>query len=139
MHKTLSLLALTSAVLLAAPAFAEEKTTYESKTKISQDSDTYKKKEEVTSKGPEGKTSVTAKTTVDVDADGDVEETMTTKAVDDPKGLGNKTKTETKDVVKHDKKTGMTTTEHKKEVDGKTVEHTKSGDTTTPPAPSPAR
>lgn len=127
MNKTILLITAAAGLALAAPAFAEEVTT-ESKatTKVDRDSDgSYTEKRTTTQsrKDSEG-TNVSAKTTVEVEADedGNVEKTVKTEQVRDPKGLFNKEKTVVTDKVKA--KDGEVETTHKKKVNGKTVEET---------------
>ena len=109
MNKTV-LLASVAAVLLAAPAFAEDvehKSTFKSETTDA------------------AGTTVTTEKKVksEVDEKGNVKEKVTTEQKTDPKGLMNSTKVETKDTVKSED--GKTVTTHEKEVNGDTVEKTK--------------
>ncbi len=118
MNKTLSLLAAVAGVAFAAPSFAAEES-YESKVKVEKDADgdmTKKVTEESTDAS--GKVKTETKAEVDVDANG-TEKTVTTKTVNDPKGLMNKTTTKTEDKVHKD---GTHT--HTKKVNGKKVEET---------------
>jgi hypothetical protein len=125
--KTAMLLASVAAIALGAPAFAAEKETFKSETKVEKDAKgNYEAKSSATKTDTAGTTTaVEKKVDVDVDKDGSKETTVKTTESTDPKGLGNKTKTVTKDTeeVKAD---GTVEAEHKKTVDGKTVEHEKS-------------
>jgi hypothetical protein len=121
--KTHALLLTTVAVLsLGGAAFAADKTTYESKTKVESDSKGNYNEENKTQKtNAAGSTTHKEKVEVDVHANGDVDNTVKTEKTTDPKGLMNKTSTKTTDTqdVKHD---GVTKSTHKKVVNGKTVE-----------------
>lgn len=112
------------ALALAGSALAEEKTKYESEVKIGQDSKgNYERKTSEERKDATGKSSTETTVDVDVEGDGDTEKTVTTKAVNDPKGLMNKTTTKTKDKITQED--GKITQEHKKTVNGRTVEEDK--------------
>jgi hypothetical protein len=130
MKKTFALLATAAIIGLTAPAFAaDDKTTTETSTKVTQDaSGNYEKKATEETKSPTETTKNEEKTKTKVDSAGNADTTTTSEQVTDPNGLFNKTKTTTKDEVKH--KDGKTTHKHKKKVNGKTVENT----TTTAPS-----
>ncbi len=124
MQKLLTMLAI-AGVTLGAPAFAADKVTSETDTHSKVESKSDGSYEE-TSKAKQvrtdasGKSSAETKVDVNVDKTGEREKTTTTTQVDDPKGLFNKSKTVTKDKVKH--KDGKVTVSHKKKVNGKTTE-----------------
>lgn len=125
MNKLHVLLASAAALTLAAPAFAADKETYKSETKVEKDTDgDYKAKTETTKTDAAGTTtSVEKKVDIDVDKHGNVDKTVKTEETVDPKGLMNKTTTKTTDTEKT-KADGTTETSHKKKVNGKTVEDT---------------
>jgi hypothetical protein len=124
MNKVLTLLAATAGVAFATAALADEKAKIETKatTSIEQDSDSYEEKRELSqdSRDASGRLSNETTVKIEAEADGDAERTATTKMVEDPKGLGNKTRTVTKDTVKRED--GQVTTKHTKKVNGKIVE-----------------
>lgn len=122
MNKTL-LLASAAAVALSAPAFAADKETYKSTTKVEHDSKgNYDAKSATTKTDAAGTTTSKEKTVeVDVDAKGNTDTTVKTEESTDPKGLMNKTKVKTTDTEKA-KVDGTVDTTHKKTVNGKTVE-----------------
>ncbi len=128
MNRTLALLAAVAGVAFAAPSFAADTATYETKTKVKADDDgDYKETTTTESKDMAGtKTESESKVDVDAKADGSVEKTVTTEKTSDPKGLGNKTKVKTKDTVKTDAAGNTMDSKHKKTVNGKTVEDTES-------------
>jgi hypothetical protein len=131
MYKKLSLLAAAAGIAFAGPALAEDKTTYTSETKVEKSaSGDYEKKTKVERKDPSGMESLETKTNIDVDADGDVEKTVETKQVNDPKGLMNKQTVKTEDKEIH--QDGKVTTKHTKKVNGKVVEDTESHGGTSP-------
>jgi hypothetical protein len=117
---------LTSAAILAfsTSAFASDKETYQSGTKIEKDSDgNYSEKATVTKTDADGTTTSSEKNlSVEVDAKGNIDKTRTTERVSDPQGLGNKHVITTTDTEKT--KDGMVTTTHAKTVNGKNVEGT---------------
>jgi hypothetical protein len=118
------LLASVAAFALTAPAFAAEKETYKSETKIEKDAKgNYDAKNTVSKTDAAGTTTTSEKKVdVDVDSNGNVEKVVKTKETTDPKGLMNKTSTTTTSTETH--KDGQVETSHKKVVDGKTVEDT---------------
>ncbi len=113
---------------LAAPSFAQDTVSAETKMKTTVEKDdagNYTKKQARTTKtiDESGTTSKTeTKVKVESDADGDAERTITTETSTDPKGLMNKSKTMTTDSVKYED--GKVEKKYKKTVDGKTVEET---------------
>ncbi len=118
------LLASVAAFAMVGSAFAAEKETYESKTKVTSDSKGNYNEDSKTEKTNAAGSSVRKeKVEVDVHANGDVDNTVESEKTTDPKGLMNKTSTKTTDTqdVKHD---GAVKNTHKKVVDGKTVEST---------------
>ena len=119
------LLASTAVFALSATAFAVEKETYQSNTKIEKDYDgNYSEKDTVTKTDAEGTTnSSEKKLSVAVDSNGNTDKSTTTKTITDPKGLGNKHVVTTTDTEKT--KDGQVTTTHAKTVNGKNVEGTK--------------
>ena len=119
------LLASTAVFALSAAAFAADKETYESTTKIEKDSaGNYSEKDAVTKTDANGTTNSSKKTLkIAVDAKGNTDKTRTTEIVVDPKGLGNKHIVVTKDTERT--KYGMVDTTHTKTVNGKNVEGTK--------------
>lgn len=120
MKKTLTALLATSALMIAAPAFSAD-ATYESKTTIKRDDDGSMTKETSAVKtDAHGKVSSEVKADVDVDGDGNTEKTVTTKDVNDPKGLFNKNTVKTEQTSKL--KDGKLVVESEKTVNGKTVE-----------------
>ena len=119
-----SLLLVTSALGLAfaAPAFAAEKATYETKTKVSQDKDgDYKKVVKEEAKDASGK--ATTETTTKIDGENG-DKSVETEIVKDPKGLMNKTTKDIKMETEH-KDNGKVVHSKKVTVDGKTTENTK--------------
>jgi len=125
MHMKSILLASTACFALSAAAFAADKETYESDTKIEKDSAGNYNEKDVTTKTDAAGTTTSSKKNlrIEVDAKGNTDKTMTTESVIDPKGLGNKHVVATKDTEKT--KYGMVTTTHTKTVNGKNVEGTK--------------
>lgn len=123
MNKTLTLLAATvAAAAFAAPAMAEDKTTYKAETKIEKSaSGDYTRTSTEERKDASGKVSAETKVDVDVNKDGGMTKTVETKTVDDPKGLLNKQTTKTEDMVKTTAD-GKIETSHEKTVNGKKVE-----------------
>lgn len=118
------LLASVAAIALTAPAFAADKETYKSETKVEKDSKgNYDAKSETSKTDTAGTTtSVEKKVDVDVDGAGNVEKTVKTEETTDPKGLMNKTKVKTKDTTTTHSD-GTVDSSHKKTVNGKTVEN----------------
>lgn len=113
-----------TAIALTSPAYAADTTKVDVKHSVKSDTDgnikeTYAKTK-VDAAGTKTESKVEAK--VDVDKDGDAEKTIETVESTDPKGLMNKTKTKTKEVVKNHN--GQIEKSTKKIVDGKTVEDT---------------
>ena len=119
------LLASVAAIALSAPAFAADKESFESKTKIEKDSNGNYDEKSKTEKTDTAGTTTTSQKKVDVDVDskGNVDKTVKTKESVDPKGLMNKKTIKTQDTVKT-KSDGTVETSHKKVMDGKTVEST---------------
>jgi len=119
------LLASTAVFALSAAAFAADKESYESNTKIEKDSaGNYSEKDTVIKTDANGTINSSKKTLkIAVDAKGNTDKTRTTEVVVDPKGLGNKHVVVTKDTEKT--KYGMVDTTHTKTVNGKNVEGTK--------------
>lgn len=119
------LLASTAVFALSAAAFAADKETYQSDTKIEKDSaGNYSEKDTITKTDANGTTNNSKKTlNITVDAKGNTDKTRTTEISTDPKGLGNKHVVATKDTEQT--KYGMVTTTHTKTVNGKNVEGTK--------------
>ena len=119
------LLASTAAFALSATAFAADKESYQSTTKIEKDSNgNYSEKDMVTKTDANGATkSSEKKLSNKVDAKGNSDKSKTTEFVTDPKGLGNKRVVTVKDT--ETTKDGQVSTTHKKTVDGKNVEGTK--------------
>ncbi|MBY0355871.1 MAG: hypothetical protein K2Q12_09130 [Rickettsiales bacterium] len=110
---------LTSAALFATPVMAED-VKVESDSSIERgDNGSYKAEAETSREDSKGLISRQTTTEVDRDANGDSETTRTTKTVNDPKGLLNKTttKTEQSSTVED----GKISHEAKKTVDGRTV------------------
>lgn len=127
--KKIAILSATLALVLAAPAFANNHHgDHKSETKIEKDADGSVEATTKSKTTDAGGTTTTSEKKVDLDVkdNGDYTKTTTTETKTDPKGLMNSTTTETKDVV--EKKDGVVTTEHKKEVNGDTVEESKSAD-----------
>ena len=116
------LLASIATFALGATAYAADKETYQTDTKIEKDSDgNYNKKEKTTKTDAAGTdTSFEKKSTVAIDSEGNTDKTTTTKAVTDPKGLMNKTTVTTSN--KEKVKDGLVKTDQEVKVDGKTVE-----------------
>lgn len=114
-----SLAALT--VAFSSAAFAADES-YDTKTSIKKDDDGgYERtvtEESKDSLGTVRKKEVS--TEVDVDNDGDKETTVKSKAVEDPKGLMNKTTVESESVIKNED--GKTSSSYKKKVNGKVIE-----------------
>ena len=127
MKHTSILLASVAILALNAPAFAAEKETYKSETKMEKDAKgNYSQKDSATKTDAAGTTTNAEKNvSVDVDSKGNTEKTVKIEESTDPKGLMNKTDVKTKDTVKT-KADGSVETTHIKKVDGKTVEDTKS-------------
>ena len=123
MKNTNLVLASIIALSLSAPAFAADKESYESKTKIEKDVDgNYKEKTKTEKTDVAGTTnSVEKDVKVKVKSSGETDKTVKTTEVTDPKGLMNKETTKTTDTVKA-KADGTVESDHKKTVNGKTVE-----------------
>jgi hypothetical protein len=123
MKTRIFLLSTVAAFTVASSAFAAEKTSYESKTSVDSDSKGNYNEESKTKKtNSAGSMTHKEKVRVDVHSNGDVENTVRTENISDPKGLMNKRSTKVTDTqdVKHD---GSSKNTHKKVVDGKTVEN----------------
>jgi hypothetical protein len=118
------LLASTALFALSAPAFAVDKETYETTTKIEKDSaGNYNEKETVTKTDADKTTTSTEKSLiVEVDSNGNIDKSKTVEITSDPKGLGNKHVVMIKDTEKT--KDGKVISSHEKTVDGKNVEGT---------------
>ncbi len=125
MKNTKILLATVIALSLSAPAFAADKESYESKTKVEKDTNgNYKETTKTEKTDLSGTTNAVEKDVkVKVKSDGETDKTVTTKETIDPKGLMNKETIKTTDMVKA-KADGTVDSSHKKVVDGKTVENT---------------
>ncbi len=115
------LLTSTAIIALSVPALAADKETYQTNTKIEKDT-----------KGNFSEVSKTSKIEIDgtsnsfeknvkisVDDQGNSDKTVTTEAMSDPKGLGNKHITTTKDT--ETSKYGQVTSTHEANVNGKSV------------------
>ncbi len=122
MKITKLLLLSTAAIVLSGHAFAVEKETYESNTKIEKDSTgNYSEKYSATKKDADGTTTASVRELkIDADEKGNKEKMLTTKKTIDPKGLGNKHIESTKDTLSS--KDGKVSVSHEKIVNGKTVE-----------------
>lgn len=116
------LLASAAVFLFGVTAYAADKETYQTETKIEKDSDgNYTKKEKTTDTTADGTTTTNEKkATVSVDANGNTDKSTTTKQVTDPKGLMNKTTVTTSNTEKV--KDGVVKTSEEVKVDGKTTE-----------------
>ena len=115
MNKTMTVLLATTAIALAAPAFAAD-SVYTSETKVERNDDgSYEKTVAAEKKDASGRVASETKAELDVDSDGDSTKTTTTTDVKDPKGLLNKTVSETEQKVKV--RDGHVSTEIKKSVD----------------------
>ncbi len=119
------LLLSTAAFAMSSPAFAANKETYKTETKIEKDTaGNYSEKSKTSKTETDGTTYSSEKNVaIGVDAKGNTDKSTTTKHVSDPKGLGNKHIITTSDTEKT--KDGEVTTTHEKTVNGKTVEGTK--------------
>lgn len=126
MNKPFMLLASAAALAFTAPAFAADKETFKSETKVEKDGKgNYEAKTETKATDAAGTTTTAEKKVdVDVDSDGSKETTVESKATVDPKGLGNKETVKIKNTAET-KADGTTETSHKKTVNGKTVEDEK--------------
>lgn len=118
------LLTTVAAMALTAPAFAADKESYESKTKVEKSANGDYSEKTTTEKTDMSGTTTSSdkKVSVDVDSNGNTTKSVKTEEVTDPKGLMNKEVTKTKDTEKM--KDGSVETSHKKTVNGKTVEDT---------------
>lgn len=110
---------LATAALLAAPAFAEVEVEHESSIERGKHG-SFEAESETKREDESGKMSRTTEVDVDLDADGEGEATRTTKIVEDPKGLLNKTTTKIEEKKTVDD--GQVTIKQKKTVDGDVVE-----------------
>jgi hypothetical protein len=121
MNKLFALLAVSTTLVAAAPALANDTVSMEAKHSIKKsDGGNIKEKYSKVTKDAAGTKSVTkVDAKVDVDRDGNVTKKLETVESTDPKGLMNKEKTKTKEVVKT--KNGRTETTVKKTVNGDTV------------------
>ena len=119
------LLLSTAAFALSTPAFAANKETYKTETKIEKDTaGNYSEKTKTSKTETDGTTYMSEKDlSIKADAKGNTDKSTTTKTVADPKGMGNKHIVTTEDTEKT--KDGEVTTTHGKTVNGKTVEVTK--------------
>lgn len=115
------LITLTGAALLTATAAIAADEKYHSETDIKRGTDgSYESNTEVNATDAAGTAVKKELTTeVDVDADGDKETSVKYKTTRDPKGLMNKSTTETERTTKEDG--SSTTTTYKKKVDGEVV------------------
>ena len=121
MNTKLTMLATALSLVIAAPAAMAADSSYKAETEVKKSEDgSYKKTTSEKSAGESGSTSMETKTKVDVNKDGTVDKSVETESTNDPKGLGNKNTTKTKDIVKHKK--DKTVLKHKKTVNGDTVE-----------------
>lgn len=120
-----------TAIALATPALAADSTSLEVKHSVKKDTDGNVKesyeKTKIDAAGTKTESKVDAQ--VDVDKSGNVEKTVKTEEVTDPKGLMNKTKVTTKEVTKNHN--GKIETSSKKVVNGETVEDKSSTTATT--------
>lgn len=117
---------LTSTAILAfsSAAFAADKESYQSTTKIEKDSSgNYSEKNTITKTDPDGTTNSSEKNlNIEVDSKGNASKSKTSERITDPKGLGNKRVVKIVDTEKT--KDGQVTTTHTKTIDGKNVEGT---------------
>ena len=95
------LLATIAALAISSPAFAADKTTYESKTKVESDSrGNYNEESKTKRTNASGSMTYKEKVNVDVHSNGDVDNTAQTETISDPKGLMNKHSTKiTKEII----------------------------------------
>ncbi len=121
MHIKSILLASTAMLALSAPAYATGTETYQTNTKIEKDVDGNFTEKSTTSKTEmDGTTNNYEKNVkISVDDKGNTEKTVTTEAISDPKGLGNKHVTTTLD--SETKKDGVVSSTHEATVNGKSV------------------
>lgn len=119
------LLASTAIIALNSPAFAVEKETYESKTKIEKDSDgNYQDKDTVKRIDTDGTKTISEKSLkIKVDENGATIRNADTKTVVDPKGLGNKHVVKTSDSEKN--KDGKVISKSSKVIKGENPDGTK--------------
>jgi hypothetical protein len=122
MRKTLLAAAALSAILIAGPSFAATSTDSTTDTSYdAKDNGGYVAKEKSETTDAAGTTTKhTAKKSVSVDDKGNKSTTVKIKSSTDPKGLMNKTTTETTNTAKETE--DGTKYSHKKTVNGKTVE-----------------
>lgn len=115
------LLASTALIALSAPAFAADKEMYQTTTKIEKDAaGNFSEKSNTTKTEMDGTSNSYEKNVnINVDDQGNSDKTVTTEAVSDPKGLGNKQVTATKDT--ETRKHGEVSSTHEATVDGKSV------------------
>jgi hypothetical protein len=115
------LLVTTAMIALGSPAFAADKETYESSTKIEKEKNGNFSEKSKTSKTLMDGTFNSFEKNVDikVDSKGNIDKTITTEQVVDAKGMGNKHITKTKDT--ETRKDGKTSFTHEASVDGKKV------------------
>lgn len=100
MNKTITLLLATTALAIGAPAIAADQT-YKAETKIERDDDgDFKREISAERKTESGRVASEVATEVDIDEEGDGTRTVTTKDVNDPKGLLNKDTVKTKQTTK---------------------------------------
>lgn len=120
MKNILTTVLATTAMAVAAPAFAADQT-YKAETKIERNDDgSYKKDVSAERKDATGKVAAEVKTELDVDADGNSTKKVSTKDVRDPKGLLNKETVKTQQTTKVID--GKVSVESEKTVNGDTVE-----------------
>lgn len=120
------LLASTAFMALSAPAFAADKEMYQTNTTIEKDAyGNFNEKSNTTKTEMDGTSSSFEKNvSIEVDGDGNSNKTVTTEAVTDPEGLGNKHVTTTKDT--ETKKDGKISSTHEATVNGKSVKSDRS-------------
>jgi hypothetical protein len=131
MKRTLMALMAVSGIALAMPVYADDDSNVKTQEKIEKGSDgSYSEKGSSSSSGTDANGTYTSEDksiNTKIDANGNGSKTVKTTAVNDPKGLFNKTKTVTTDTQKY--KGDATETDHEKTVNGRAVE--KSSVTTT--------
>jgi hypothetical protein len=120
------LLASTALMALNAPAFAADKEVYQTTTRIEKDAaGNFNEKSNTTKTEMDGTTSSFEKNvSIEMDEDGNSTKTVTTEAMSDPEGLGNKHVTTTKDT--ETKKDGKVSSTHEATVNGQSVKSDRS-------------
>ena len=115
------LLASTAIIALSSPAFSADKETYQSITKIEKDNTgNFSEKSNSSKTHMDGTlNSFEKNVNIVVDDKGNTDKTVTTEAITDPKGLGNKQITATKDTETN--KNGEISASHEATVNGKSV------------------